>query len=289
MEEQVQKKMTIRLHSILTMVIVVIIIGIVLGFCISRVPPGYHSLVYNINSGLEERTLPPGWHWIWPTQRSILYPVSTEIVTYSDINLSTGDGKTIAGDITVTFSVQPDNLSSVFNKFRGQQIEQIEQGYLKSEVLRITNEVMTQYDLMNALSTGRESINRTIYERLKESMDICGITVETYAISGLSPDEATAQAIANVVAARNKLEQMNIEKQTAQAEAEKKIAEARGKSEAARIEAEGEAAANRLLRDSLSPEVIAEHAIEKWDGVLPKISGGTSDILLDIPDMITKE
>lgn len=285
MEEQVRKKMTMKLHNIFTIVIVVVIIGIVLGFCISRVPPGYHSLVYNINSGLEERTLPPGWHWIWPTQRSILYPVSTEIVTYSDINLSTGDGKTIAGDITVTLSVQPDNLSSVFNKFRGQNIEQIEQGYLKSEVLRITNEVMTQYDLMNALSTGRESMNRTIYERLKESMDVCGITIETYAISGLSPDEATAQAIANVVAARNKLEQAGIERQTAEQEAQRKIVEARGAAEAARIEAEGQAAANDLLRQSLSTEVIAEHAIQKWDGELSKITG-SGNLMLDVKELL---
>lgn len=287
MEEQVRKKMTMKLHSIFTIVIVVVIIGIVLGFCISRVPPGYHSLVYNINSGLEERTLPPGWHWIWPTQRSILYPVSTEIVTYSDINLSTGDGKTIAGDITVTLSVQPDNLSSVFNKFRGQNIEQIEQGYLKSEVLRITNEVMTQYDLMNALSTGRESMNRTIYERLKESMDVCGITIETYAISGLSPDEATAQAIANVVAARNKLEQAGIERQTAEQEAQRKIVEARGAAEAARIEAEGQAAANDLLRQSLSTEVIVEHAIQKWDGELSKITG-SGNLMLDVKELLEK-
>ena len=58
-------------------------------------------------------------------------------------------------------------------------------------------------------------------------------------------------------AAQNKLEQVKFE-------AQQRVEEAKGKAEAIRIEAEA-------LRKS--PQVLELRALEKWDGVLPKVTG----------------
>jgi prohibitin 2 len=58
-------------------------------------------------------------------------------------------------------------------------------------------------------------------------------------------------------AAQNKLEQVKFE-------AQQQIEEAKGKAEAIRIEAEA-------LKKS--PAVLQLRALEKWDGVLPKVTG----------------
>ena len=46
--------------------------------------------------------------------------------------------------------------------------------------------------------------------------------------------------------------------------------------------AKGEAAAQQLLRDSLTPELLQRQAIEKWNGNLPLIMGGEGTKLLDL-------
>ncbi|HEY9823253.1 MAG TPA: prohibitin family protein, partial [Candidatus Sericytochromatia bacterium] len=50
--------------------------------------------------------------------------------------------------------------------------------------------------------------------------------------------------------------------------------------------ARGEAEAQRLLRESLTPELLERQAIEKWNGKLPMIVGNDSPKLLDVSKFI---
>ena len=51
--------------------------------------------------------------------------------------------------------------------------------------------------------------------------------------------------------------------------------------EAQKIRAEAEAAANKKISENLTDEVLAHQFYEKWNGELPKVSGGTGVILPD--------
>jgi hypothetical protein len=55
---------------------------------------------------------------------------------------------------------------------------------------------------------------------------------------------------------------------------------AKGKADAALIEAEGQAKANEKLQQSLTPGVLKQRAIEKWNGELSKISGDAGNFIL---------
>jgi regulator of protease activity HflC (stomatin/prohibitin superfamily) len=50
--------------------------------------------------------------------------------------------------------------------------------------------------------------------------------------------------------------------------------------------AKGEAEAQRLVRETLTPELLQKQAIEKWDGKLPEIVGDDSPKLLDLSKFI---
>lgn len=47
------------------------------------------------------------------------------------------------------------------------------------------------------------------------------------------------------------------------------------------IEAEAEAEANREISDSLTDKIIELRKIEKWDGVMPKVTGSSAIIQMD--------
>lgn len=48
-----------------------------------------------------------------------------------------------------------------------------------------------------------------------------------------------------------------------------------------RIEAEAQANANKELADSISDALIDYQKVEKWDGKLPKVTGGNAIVSLD--------
>lgn len=103
-------------------------------------------------------------------------------------------------------------------------------------------------------------------------------------------DNETAQAIQKKVNAQQELELANIEAQTAKIQAEKDkqvaeiaaqqaIVEAEAQAEVVRIAAEAEAAANREIAASLTPELIEKIKYEQWDGKMPTVSGGATPII----------
>lgn len=279
-------------------IVVGVVIAIIFAFnCVYKIAPGMAGVQYSIDGGIVSETLGQGYHVVWPWRRVVEYPVSTEVVYYNvakdgaqssneekdnGIDISTKDGKTVHVSVTYAFHMDEEKLPEVFTKFRGQSIEKIEAGYMKSELLRCINEVTAKYNLMDVVGEQRQAINNEVFQRLKESLGEFGVVVETLNISDAKPDTATAEAIQKVIDAQNKLQQATIEKQTAEQEAEKRVIEAKGKADAARIEAEGIAAANDLVRQSLSSDLVRQHAIDKWDGKLPHVSG-TDNILLEIP------
>ena len=62
---------------------------------------------------------------------------------------------------------------------------------------------------------------------------------------------------------------------TAEAEAKIKMAKAEGTSQSMLIQARAEAEANKLKQSTLTPMLIQQQWIEKWDGALPTTSLGS--------------
>ena len=256
--------------------------------CTNKIAPGYAGVVYNMDGGVEDSVLPQGYHTVAPWKSVIEYPISTETVYYTksqdgkddndksddSINVNTKDGKQVNVSVTYAFHMDPNNLPAVFTKFRGQSTQVIEAGYVKNEMYQAINEVTSQYSLMELVGDKRPEINAKVFEKFRASLEPFGIIIETFNLSDVVPDEQTKEAIQKVVNAQNVLEQAKIEKQTAEVEAEKARVQAKGKADAAIIEAEGQSQANAKLQQSLSDNVIRQHAIDKWNGELPKYQLG---------------
>lgn len=275
-----------------------IIILIVLFFmCTYRIGPGYAGVIYNMDGGIEDTTLTQGFHMVAPWKHVTEYPVSTETVYYTkgnpdaeekedrtdrSINVNTKDGKQVNVSITYTYHMDPTMLPTVFEKFRGQKISVIESGYMKNSMFEAVNNVTSQFSLMDLVGDKRPEVNQKIFQMFRDNLLDYGIVIETFNLSDVVPDTATADAIQNVVNAQNMLEQAKIEKERAEVEAEKARVKAKGESDAAIIQAEGQAKANAKLQESLTPIVIEQRRIEKWNGELPKIVGSDSGLIVDM-------
>lgn len=277
---------------------ILVVMGVALAgmlMCVTRIGPGYAGVIYNVDGGIEDETLSQGFHVVAPWKHVSEYPISTETVYYTknsvdgddkdkktdkSVNVNTKDGKQVNVSVTYAYHMDVEKLPTVYAKFRGQDIKAIESGYMKNALYEALNNVTSQYSLMELVGDKRPEINNKIFEAFRDELADYGIVIETFNLSDVVPDEATANAIQAVVNAQNALEQAKIEKQQAEVEAEKARVAAKGKADAALIEAEGQAKANEKLQQSLTSGVLQQRAIEKWNGELPKIGGNSGGFIL---------
>ena len=271
----------------------VFIVLLIFGYsCTYKVDPGYAGVIYSMDGGIETETLGQGFHVVAPWKKVIEYPVSTETVYYTknnddgdekkdnSINVNTKDGKQVNVSVTYAYHMDEVQLPSVFEKFRGQKSEVIEAGYMKNEMYQAINEITSQYSLMELVGDKRPQINEAILDKFRNSLEPYGIVIETFNLSEVVPDEQTKEAIQAVVNAQNALEKAKVEKEQAEVDAEKARVAAKGKADAELIEAEGTAAANAKLQESLTPLIVEQRKLDKWDGKLPGIVAGDSNLLI---------
>ena len=90
--------------------------------------------------------------------------------------------------------------------------------------------------------------------------------------------EAKNQAIQEALKAENLVKQ-------AEANAQIAIAKAKGEAEATRVKADAEAYYNRTISASLSPFIIQEDWIEKWNGQLPQVTSGQGGMMINLPSL----
>lgn len=271
-----------------------LIIGIVVGFmCMERVPAGYVGVVYNLNGGIEDKTLSQGMHFISPTKSVTLYSVGIEqSYLTSDkkgdsqkdesFNIPTSDGKTVTVNLEFSYMFDSEKIAEVFTRFKGRSGEQVKDEFIKPKIVAWTQEVSANYPVTDIFGDKRTKINAELDVYLKEKFEPYGIIIDTVNFTNISVDEETAAAIQKKVTAQQELELAEIEAKTAliQAEKEREVALIQAEkdrevalinAEQVRIAAEAEAEANKLVSESLTPELIEQQKLEKWDGELPQI------------------
>ena len=76
-------------------------------------------------------------------------------------------------------------------------------------------------------------------------------------------------------------QQAQLEYEQQQITKQKNVETAKAEAEAKKIAAQGEADANAILASSLSEDIFRQMIIEKWNGVLPLVTGD-KDTIIDL-------
>ncbi|OZI12681.1 hypothetical protein CEW92_05875 [Bacillaceae bacterium SAS-127] len=254
-----------------TIIAITLALGVlILSMFIEKIPNGYVGVVYSPNGGVQEETLGQGWHLVGLFDKVTMYPVRMQTVNYKDIQVATSDGKNVTVDFAYNYSIQPDKVVDVFNKFGPIPVEQIEESYLKTRLWDAGRKAIAKYSVIDTYGEKSSEAAVNVQNLFSEDIGDLGFAVDNLTLGVPKPDKATQAAIDQRVGAAQELERKQIELKIAKAEAEKK-----------KIEAQGIAEYNEIIRKSISKEVIQNKWIEKWDGKMPKATG--SNQLIEIP------
>lgn len=258
---------------------IVIVAGIIVTLsCTERIPTGYVGVQYSMQNGVENNLLTRGWRLKSPTTKIFLYSTKQEQLYMSadkregsenddSLNVMANDGQ-LNVDFEMSYSFNPDDIVATFEKFGGMSGEDIVNTKVRGRIRTLISEVTSKYSVMDIHLDKKVEVNKALTEYLAEHLKEYGITVESATISRTQPSEKVVAAIEKRTTVAQELEAEKLAQEKAKLEQETK-----------KIEAETKAIENQKIEQSLSREMLAKMWIDKWDGKLPSVNGGSGSLI----------
>jgi hypothetical protein len=250
-------------------VIVSMIIGFINPYEIERVDSGHVAiLVENVgdNRGMSKVEYKRGWVMYNNfTQRYYEFPVFQQHIDYEENVVITKGGFQATIKPSFNYSLNPTTVDQMFQNLRV-DIKQVEQGWLKNAIISSVNDVANLFTV-DSIFNHRAEFEAAI---ITESNKRVGkwFTVSQLR-TNIAPPPAITKSIEEKTQAVQEAQAAIQRTLVANAEAQEKIARAKGDSAKAVISAAGEAMANKLRQSTLTPMLIQQQFINKWDGKLP--------------------
>lgn len=250
-------------------VVILAILAVVFFSCFSidRIDSGQTGVMVNLagnDRGVDDAKVETGWVvYNRFTKQLFEYPAYAQIVDYEPFDIQDKKGTIFTADPTIEYYIERDKAKDVFLRYR-KDIQALEQTAILTEVKNAYKDISGVYET-DSLINNRPQFEKEVEELLKVRLGERGFTFSNIQ-SSVKPNDILQTAIdAKNTAVQTALKVEN-EKKAAIAEAEKIVAAARGKAES-----------NRLLEQSITPELLQLKAIEKWDGTMP-LSVGTGSL-----------
>lgn len=237
--------------------------------CTERVHTGYVGVVYSAK-GVEQQTISQGWHFMSPLKHVSEFPITQQRVVFSNAPSDYGakehadwhidapaNGGTIAINLTVNYNFLPEHVIELYTKFGGMDGESLMESKIQNDIIAYVKEVTPQFSVMQIYSDDRAGVNTAITNYLNEKLTAeYGINVSSALIVDAQPDDTLMQKIRAKEQAKQDAEIAELNKQTALAQAETDKVKAQTEADVKMIEAQAEADANKVLSESITPELI---------------------------------
>jgi regulator of protease activity HflC (stomatin/prohibitin superfamily) len=175
----------------------------VVGGFLVTVPPGHVGCIYSIFQGVLKNVWYPGMHFKIPiihrvklfNAQLIEYTIAKDVVLKDNkeimgdevINAVTADNKFVSVEATVLIKRDTERLPEIWQNIGENFVSKVVRPVTRSRIRK----VITNYTLMNALSSSRSLIEDEVKKELIESLSSHGLDVENFYLSSLTPIEGS--------------------------------------------------------------------------------------------------
>ena len=225
-------------------------------FCVTTIEVGERAVV--LRWGTYAGTLTEGLNFTLPIDHLIKFNVR-DVHYDAKHETSSKDMQTITIKSTLVYALDPDMLDKVYRNY-GTRYEAV---VIRPPLAEIVNSVISKYAIENIVEK-REEISTRILNDMRDKTRGSGVIIRSFYIVDHDFSDEYDRAI----------EQKKV--------AEQEALKARFVKEKSILESEAQA----IKTKTLSPLVLLEQAIAKWDGHLPHyLSGGDFAAALDFKAM----
>lgn len=263
---QILQTMTIINHSSRTNYFVIggITLTLFVGITLLKssfvtVNPGERGVVIRLGK-IQNGILDEGTHPVLPFITSV--KKLNVRLQKTDIAASAGtkDLQSVNTNLALNWYIEPSKVNKVYQEIGDEQevVARIITPAL-NEVLKAATPKRTAEEILIKRAELKEEIDQEIKQRLA----VYGIQVNGVALVNVAFSSEFAKAIEAKQIAEQQAKQAEYDALKASKEAQAEINRAKGQAEA-----------QRLMRQTLTPELLQKQAIEKWNGQFPQVMSG---------------
>jgi len=262
----------------------------------SKVPAGYVGIkVYllGLKKGVSQEELGVGRYWIGINEELYLFPTFTQNYVWTrdvhesspndeSLTFQTSEGLSVGADIGISYSLNPDKITTIFTTYR-RGIAEITDVFMRNMVRDALNKASSTKVVEYVYGRGKSQLIEEVENMVRVQTKKIGIIVEKiYFIGSLRLPDQVTNALNKKIEAKQRAEQRENEIKEEEANAKKKMAVAKGDAESILMKAKAEAEANKIVGKSINQSLIDYEAVKKWNGHLPKFTGGQMTPFLDL-------
>jgi regulator of protease activity HflC (stomatin/prohibitin superfamily) len=256
----------------------------------STVPAGHVGVkVYLLggSKGVDSEELPVGRYWIGINEQLYIFPTYMQNYTWTkepdatgpedeSISFQTVEGMTANADVGISYQLDPTRINKIFQTYR-RGVDEITDTFLRNMVRDALVKQASTKPIEYIYGAGKAELMAAVQADVQKQVNDIGIKIDKiYWIGEIRLPPTVIDSINAKNAATQMAQQRQNEVAQARAEAEKKVAEAKGEAESVLLKAKAQAEANRELAASITTDLVQYRALEKWDGVLPRMTGSAA-------------
>ena len=249
--------------------IVLFILFIVSWGSFAIVPAGHRGVVLWWGS-VEKRVMGEGLNFKVPIAETVIkVDVKVQPHPFKEIDASSREYQNVKMTGMMNFHIDPIYVNDLYQKvgldFADKVIDPAFNDFVK--------EVVPTYPIGEILPK-REEIRKRAMTKLGDNLSRYHVIVDDIYFANIRFSSEYEGAIEAKQVAQQQVETQRQVLAQREIEAQQKVATAKGEAESILVVAQGQAKANDALSRSISSILVQYKSVEKWNGVLPQVSGG---------------
>lgn len=230
--------------------------------------------------------LDTGKYYYWPwTHDFEKYPTTEKTFEFEGITFQTGDSLTVStpkASVVLEITKDRELLVQLWKTHR-KDFDDLVSTVVTREVLSAINLTAGEFTAADVVGTKKTEFARSVLQKVQATFGPAGLTIKSVQFtSGFIPPPEVEASIKAKVASVQDSEKRENEIRTAEASAKIKVIEAEAVAASTLAHAKATAEANRLVAQSLTPELVQFETVNKWNGQLPQVSGSGTTPLVNL-------
>lgn len=233
------------------------------------VPAGHRGVVLWWGS-VEKRVMGEGFNFKVPlAERVIKVDVKVQPHPFKEIDAASKEYQMVKLTGMMNFHIDPAYVNDLYQRvgldFANKVIDPAFNDFVK--------EVIPFYQITEVLPK-REEIRKRAMTKLGDNLARYHIIVDDIYFANIRFSPGYENAVEAKQIAQQQVETQRQVLAQREIEAQQKVATAKGEAESILVVAQGQTKANDALSRSISPILVQYKSVERWNGILPQVSGG---------------
>jgi regulator of protease activity HflC (stomatin/prohibitin superfamily) len=251
------------------MVVVLLLLVSLLWGTFVIVPAGSRGVVLWWGS-VENRIMNEGLNFKVPLAETVMkVDVRVQPHPFREIDASSKEYQIVKMTGMMNFHIDPTFVNDLYQKVGLDFAEKV----IDPAFNDFVKEVVPMYPIGEILPK-REEIRQTAMKKLGNNLARYHIVVDDIYFANIRFSPEYEKAVEAKQVAQQQVETQKQVLAQREIEAYQKVATSKGDAEAIFVVAQEQAKANEVLAHSLTPILVSYKSIERWNGVLPQVSGG---------------